>query len=68
MRDIELNSRVLRIDSMPKDTTKIMIMYDERGWAIRCYNEPGDKLTTLVPDKRLGDSSSDETLVPIEEL
>lgn len=70
MRDIELNSPVLRLKDFPPETTKIMIMYDTRGWAIRCYDDSGhnNKLTTMVPDERLGDTGSDITLVPREQL
>lgn len=70
MRDIELNSPVLRLVDFPKETTKIMIMYDNRGWAIRCYNDDGvnNKITTMVPDERLGDTGRDITLVPREQL
>lgn len=70
MRDIALHSKVLRLKDFPSETTKIMILYDERGWAIRCYhdNGPHNKITTMVPDKRLADSGSDITLVPREQL
>lgn len=70
MRDITLNSKIIRLKDLPKSTTKIMIMYDERGWAIRCYDDSGvnNKLTTMIPDDRLGDSGSDITLVPKEQL
>lgn len=73
MSDINLNSPVLRLKDFPPDTDKIMILYDERGWAIRCYGDKekyGDnnKLTTMIPDGRLGDSDSDITLVPREQV
>lgn len=68
MRDINLNSKVLRISNMPKQTEKIMVLYDDRGWAIRCYDKDGNKITTMVTDKTLDDSSSDYTLVPKEQI
>ena len=47
-----------------------MILYDDRGWAIRCYNDNGNnnKITTMIPDDKLSDSASDITLVPREQL
>lgn len=68
MQDVNLQSSVLRLNDFPRETKKIMIMIDQRGWAIRCYNEAGEKLTTMVKDERLGDSESDATLVPREQL
>jgi len=68
MRDIQLNSKILRLKDFPTETAKIMVMYDERGWAIRCYNDIGNKITTLIPDERVADSGSDVTLVPREQL
>jgi len=70
MRDITLNSNIIRLKDLPEATTKIMIMYDERGWAIRCYDDSGvnNKLTTMIPDDKYGDTGSDITLVPKEQL
>lgn len=69
MRDIELNSPILRLVDFPKETTKIMIMYDNRGWAIRCYNDIGgdNKITTMVPAKDGVYSSTEIALVPREQ-
>lgn len=70
MRDVNLNSGILRLIDFPTNTTKIMILYDDRGWAIRCYDDSGvnNKITTMLPDDRFGDSGSDITLVPYEQL
>ena len=69
MRDIELESAVLNIKDLPGGTKKVMLMYDSKGWAIRCYDEDGDKITTMVPDDTL-DEFGDKTLtlVPAEQL
>lgn len=48
MRDIELSSKVISVKDMPKETDRIMVVYDNRGWAIRCYDKNGSKLITLV--------------------
>ena len=52
MGDIRLESAVMPIDGWPGGTKKIMLMYDTRGWAIRCYSENGKKLLTMVMDER----------------
>jgi hypothetical protein len=71
MSNIILNSGVLRLVDFPKETTKIMILYDERGWAIRCYDaddQQSTKITTMVPDRRMSGSENDVTLVRKESL
>ena len=70
MTDVNLNSGILRLQDFPKDTTKIQILYDERGWAIRCYSDEGtdNKITTMVPDDRLGENGVSSTLVRRETL
>lgn len=70
MSDINLKSSILRLADFPSETTKIMILHDDRGWAIRCYSDAGanNKITTMVPDDRIGDSGSDVTLVRREQL
>lgn len=68
MKDINLQSGVFTLHDLPENTTKVMFLYDERGWAMRCYNSDGDKITTMVINERMGDSGSVGTLVPNEQL
>lgn len=71
MSDITLNSGILRLVDFPKETTKIMILFDDRGWAIRCYDadeEQSTKITTMIPDRSRAGSGSDITLVRKETL
>lgn len=58
MRDIKLESCVMDIDGMPGGTHKVMFVYDTRGWAIRCYDEDGNKLTTMIPDPGVSEYSN----------
>lgn len=67
MRDINLNSLPMRIEAWPPSTASLQILYDNRGWAIRCYDDKGAKITTLVPGKKCHDGSH-QTLVPREQL
>lgn len=54
MRDINLQSAVLTIDGYPSETKKVMFLYDDRGWAMRCYDASGNKLVTLVSTDKVG--------------
>ena len=60
MRDIELNSCVMSINGWPAGTHKIRILYDSRGWAIRCYDEDGNKLVTMVTDTEISEYTTGE--------
>jgi len=64
MRDINLQSTVLTLEDFPQDTRKVMFLYDDRGWALRCYNENGDKLTTLIFTDKQGLGGTEGTLYP----
>lgn len=63
MRDIELNSSVLALEGFPAATRRVMFMYDSRGWAMRCYDKDGNKLTTLVFTEKIGDEGTIGTLI-----
>lgn len=69
MKDVNLNSGIIYlVDDLPQETKKLMVLYDNRGWAIRCYDKHGNKLTTMIPDDRLGSSDADTHLVRQENL
>ena len=69
MKGVNLNSGIIYLmDDFPEKTKKLMIMVDDRGWAIRCYDSDGKKLTTMVPDETLGASGVDVHLVRQERI
>ena len=68
MKDINLQSGVYTLHDLPEKTSKVMFIYDERGWAIRCYDSDGNKITTMVVNDKMGDSGSIGTLTPYEQL
>lgn len=67
MTDINLQSAVLTLDGFPAETRRVMFIYDNRGWGIRCYDKNGTKITTLIFTDKEGDETTEGTLHPEEQ-
>lgn len=48
---VQVTSGFLQLNALYQDTFKITLEYNnQKGWIVRCYNQKGNKLGSIIPN------------------